>query len=360
MNVFPPAVRNFARWSFIRWLWATGSLGRARRALVEGNAILVLTLHRVLTDVERSRAHSEPGIVVSRENFEALMEYLAGHYQVMRLAELASGAWPPPSGKPRVAVTFDDGWQDNFEPVLAEARRRATPLTIFVCSDLTGMQSPFWPEHVRALLSGTSEAERQQTIAKLKTLAKAERTTAIQRLAERSDAGPADRNRLVATVDATMSWDALQQLQRAGVDIESHAKSHEILTTLTETEAGYELSESRKVLREKLGRDGRVLAYPNGNHSSTIRRLAREAGYGLGCAVAEGFWTAGQDRLAIPRVNICDSRLAGADGKFSALRFEYAVVWRAWQAHLRRARKFEQTAGVPAASAEVAAQEANE
>ena len=126
----------------------------------------------------------------------------------------------------KVSFNFDDGWQDNYEPVLAEVRRRATPITIFVCSDLTGTQSPFWPERVQCALAGSGDAECERTIAGLKTLAKAERGPAIERLIAQQSNGnkPGDNS-----ADTTMNWETLASLTRAGVDIESHGRSHEIL-----------------------------------------------------------------------------------------------------------------------------------
>ncbi len=335
-----PSLRQFravARWALSRLLWMTGALDRAKRTLVDQDAILVLTLHRVLTADERKRAFSEDAIVVSRENFEALTSHLAEHFDVARLSDLTGGSWPANSRRPRVAVTFDDGWQDNYQPVLDAVAKHRTPVTIFVCSGLTGRHSPFWPEHVRGLLADASEAERQQTIASLKRLPRVDRDAAIETLAEKSAHRLAPR---AGSPDATMSWQTLETLNRAGVAIESHAKSHEILTTLDAADLERELVESRDELSGRLARPVRILAYPNGNHSPQVRQAARAAGYSLGLAVGEGLWTKTSDRFAIPRVNVSDSRLSDFGGKFSAIAFEYAVIWRA-------VRAFEKAQGAP-------------
>src|SRR5690606_32629403 len=55
------------------------------------------------------------------------------------------------------AVTFDDGWRDNYQfalPVLVETR---TPATVFLVSDLIGTDRLFWPNRLARLLAWLGE-----------------------------------------------------------------------------------------------------------------------------------------------------------------------------------------------------------
>ena len=74
----------------------------------------VLLYHRVLPKEEKE-IFSSPHIVVSTTNFEKQLDFIANHYQVTSLEELAAllagGKLPSPR---LVAVTFDDGWEDNY------------------------------------------------------------------------------------------------------------------------------------------------------------------------------------------------------------------------------------------------------
>lgn len=72
-------------------------------------------------------------------------------------------------------------------------------------------------------------------------------------------------------------------LQNEGVHFGSHSVTHRALAHIPVPEARDELTRSRTQLRELLGRDVDVFAYPFSNQNGVVRHLAREAGYR--CAV---------------------------------------------------------------------------
>jgi peptidoglycan/xylan/chitin deacetylase (PgdA/CDA1 family) len=75
----------------------------------------------------------------------------------------------------------------------------------------------------------------------------------------------------------------IRALQDEGVQFGSHTVTHPPLTTIPAERARTELTDSRAILRDVLGRDADVLAYPFSNQNRVVRRLARDAGYR--CAV---------------------------------------------------------------------------
>ena len=78
---------------------------------------------------------------------------------------------------------------------------------------------------------------------------------------------------------AYMSWDNLKDLVKNGFDIESHTKTHPVLTRLDSKKLSDELVGSKKILEDKLGIKVVALAYPNYMENSTVRDAVSEAGY---------------------------------------------------------------------------------
>ena len=78
---------------------------------------------------------------------------------------------------------------------------------------------------------------------------------------------------------AYMSWDNLKDLVKNGFDIESHTKTHPILTKLDSKKLSDELVGSKKILEDKLGIKVSALAYPNYMENIKVRDAVKSAGY---------------------------------------------------------------------------------
>ncbi len=87
----------------------------------------------------------------------------------------------------------------------------------------------------------------------------------------------------------SLSWEELAEMRDAGVDIQSHTVSHTNLRQKTgkwqkpfptyEAWLQHEMVDSKKMLEQRLGIAVNCLAYPYGNHSDEIRKMAMDAGY---------------------------------------------------------------------------------
>ena len=322
--------REFIRWAGIHALWAMGVLRFLRWRLQKENAILVLMLHRVLTDKQKAGTNSESGMIVGAGVYRDMVTHILKHYRMVDITRPV----PEFSGdRAGVGLSFDDGWQDNYEPVMRDRRERGVPATIFISPALTGQDNPFWPERVRELLHQHSEAEITGTVEALKKLDPAERNVRIadiaaQRGSQHSHAG---------AVDCTMSWEQMHALHNEGITFASHTQDHEILTSLPSLDlVDAELLASKHDLEAQFGQRCEVLAYPNGGHSDVVVEHTAATGYRRAFTVVPGAWTRETDPLRIPRLNISDGRVSFGGG-FSAAAFEYSVVWRAYRA-LQRAK----------------------
>ena len=85
-----------------------------------------------------------------------------------------------------------------------------------------------------------------------------------------------------------MSWDHVRELADQGFEIGNHTETHLDLGTADPESVRGELTRSRQKLKEELGVDARLFAYPFGgreNISEQSRDLVRQEGFSccLGC-----------------------------------------------------------------------------
>ena len=78
------------------------------------------------------------------KTFTALCEHLRSHYEVVLAERL--GRISEQSLRPRVSVTFDDGWADTATVAAPIAEAHGVPFLVFVCPGLMGRRFPFRPE----------------------------------------------------------------------------------------------------------------------------------------------------------------------------------------------------------------------
>jgi peptidoglycan/xylan/chitin deacetylase (PgdA/CDA1 family) len=319
--------------SLVALLRCTGLLRLFR--WLNRNRLIVLTYHSVLPseiDIEDYEARN----VVTQEMFAWQMRYLAKHYRCLPLAQAVQqlggdGALPQYA----VAVTFDDGFQNNLRyalPVLSEYR---VPVTIFVTTGHVGHGTRLlWTERVGRLLgrakppltvtlpgepmpltlSLQTAGQRAGAIAIalkwLKSMPSDRRECAIDELDRRLralDVGPGGSSEPNPERYRFLTWSEVRALARQGVTIGSHTISHAILTSLDDDRRVEEVVESKQTIEQHLGTPCTLFGYPNGTQDDFDDRdkaNLRRAGYVAAVAQMTGVNDRDTDRFALRRLNI--------------------------------------------------------
>ena len=118
--------------------------------------------------------------------------------------------------------------------------------------------------------------------------------------------------------DRVMTADELREVADAGLDIQSHTRTHADLPGLGGRELDRELAGARLTLGDLLGRDVEYLAYPFGHYDAHVRAAVRDAGYRAAFTFRNGRITPGLDPFRLPRLPMW------TDG--SALRLAYNLA----------------------------------
>jgi peptidoglycan/xylan/chitin deacetylase (PgdA/CDA1 family) len=299
--------------------------------------VVALTFHRVLDDASYRTTNSVPGIVIRERSFRELLRHLEVRYEPVTLTDVAPGT---ASSRIRVAITFDDGWRDNYTTAFPIVRKHRVPIAIFVCPAVLGQDMPFWPERATALLRATRPGSKPERFAEKIELLKhnspemRERYFAELRAQLRGPHSPS----LSSSVDRTLSWAEIAEMDKAGICFGSHTDTHQILTAGPANLAREEVRQSKDVLETTLGKPCQVFAYPNGNWSPETRQIVKELGFTRAVTTQQGAWTSGSDFLAIPRLNVSEDNVVGLTGRFWLPMFQYTSLWKAWRATARARR----------------------
>jgi len=228
-----PAWKRWTKEGLARVLFAWHGLIGWRLAAPR---ITVLLYHRVCDDVRDN-------LSVGVEQFERQMLLLRRHCTLLSIDEVASTERIVRSRRPLVAVSFDDGYRDNFLNAVPVLRRHRVPCAFYVSTGMVDAQGQF-PHDVRR------------------------------------------GNPLIPV----MSWDDLRLMHRWGFQIGSHTVSHIDCVAESEPVVVRELAQSRDALRAQLDIEKLAFAYPyGGRHQMNAQRLTlvRQAGYSA-CLAAYG------------------------------------------------------------------------
>lgn len=311
-----------------------GALSLLRSVRAPGNGI-ILTFHRVLPRAGLAQSY-DPHLAMSANVFDALLSLLVSEFDVIPLCDAIRR---PGSGarRQRVAITFDDGWQDTYSVALPILRKHGVPATVFLCSELanSAMEGAMLPEERFARVWKFCEAQgggemleeklRFATSAadnaaparawsqKLKSLPMTTRCCLLTELEQMFQVPPAASRSL-------MTWDEVRALPRQGISLGSHTRRHCTLTSEADEVVLEELAGSQREIVEQTGAAVEYLAYPNGAHDARIMRLARQCGYASGLAVRSQFLSASTDRFSVPRFSMDDLAITGTEQNLSPSR----------------------------------------
>lgn len=336
--------RRTAKAAYIGVLFLTGLLWWARRRAAK-LGVVVITLHRVLPDSEYDSAQLQPGMAVRASTFQRFLEYIVRHCECVVPGEAAPGAdWAASHGRPRLALTFDDGWKDNFETAFPLSRKHGIRFTIFICPQMITRRGEFWTETIGGLWAA---AERAGKVDLIRTLCGSGASASADALIESlKHVSPKDRETRIAqlqtglepyteragtTKEQLLTWSDVKEMAAAGISFGSHTNTHAILTDIPGSDAVRELTDSKSAIEAELSACV-SFAYPNGDWSPKIRDMVAQSSYQAAFVNSPGIWQAHSNRFSIPRINLWEGSLAGFRGRFSRLTLEYAVFWKAYRA----------------------------
>jgi peptidoglycan/xylan/chitin deacetylase (PgdA/CDA1 family) len=223
-------------------------------ALLLRNAAVVVAFHRVQETVE-----PDDGLTVSARMFERHCRFFQRHFRVVPLRDIVAKLERGQRLNRELAITFDDGYRDNFDTAAPVLEKLGLPATFFVVTQTMGTDVvPWW-----------------------------------------------DRER--GARHPWMTWDQVRKLHRKGFDIGGHTRTHADLGRISGPEAQREITGGRLELERELGAPVDLFAYPYGgaNHlTEANREVVKASGFRCCCSCRGGITAAGSSPFHLPRVPI--------------------------------------------------------
>lgn len=186
---------------------------------------------------------------VAPQTFQRQMQFIKKfRYNVMPLEKLADLIREKKKIPGRtVAITFDDGYKDNFIYAFPVLKRYNLPATIFIITDEVG---------------------RSQN----------------------------DR----------LNWNEIREMRNSGlITFGSHTLSHPYLPDIASgEELKRQIADSKKILEARLQEEINIFSYPVGGFNAAIRQLVIDAGYKLAVTTSPGKKFANNDVFALKRLRI--------------------------------------------------------
>ncbi len=180
---------------------------------------------------------------VSPERFERHMAYLKKHhFNVLPLSTLVQII---KQGKPlprqSVVITFDDGYEDNFQYAFPVLRKYGFPTTIFVITD-------------------------------------------------------------IVNTEGYLTTTEMKEMLAQGIEIGSHTRRHAYLPGILGKTLVEEVKGSKDWLEQELGVTINNFAYPAGGFNEEAKQLVQEAGYESACTTNRGYDRFNRDVYELKRI----------------------------------------------------------
>ncbi|MFC1712613.1 polysaccharide deacetylase family protein [Candidatus Poribacteria bacterium] len=187
-----------------------------------------------------------------RKSFERQIRYYNSKYNIISMTDAVNIIDEQRADYGRcLIITFDDSFRDNYEIVAPILQKYSIPACFFIVSQFVSLEK--------------EDKERLEYFAR-----EAFYTSAVIH---------------------NMSWAEVRELSQNGFEIGSHTETHPFLTRIPIEESKRELSESKRTIESRIGRQVQHFAFPYGTAKDLnyeLRRFVKEIGYTSCSSIVKG------------------------------------------------------------------------
>lgn len=287
-------------------------------------SVVILMYHSVRNDPQEFANLIGPGITHAASTFKRHMEIIAREFAPVTLNDIllflrGQGNLP----RKAVAVTFDDGFSDNYEVAAPILRHFGICAAFYATVSLIETSAAPWYCRLRYAFSTTRETKWTDAFdGKTWSLTDpASRDVALSVAFDRCASLVADKQEVaIQTIETSlqaafstggqrsmMNWDELRELKATGHIVGSHTLTHPNLAHVSDDEGvRRELEESRRRIESELGSEVVHFSYPhpalNPQWSAKTIKMTESVGYKTAVTTTWGAVRAGANPLCLRRI----------------------------------------------------------
>lgn len=240
----------------------------------KNSQIPVLLYHRIVRDKSDAGRHR---IYVTEKQFIRQLEYLRKNdYKSITFRDLELFETMA-LHKPKLIITFDDGYEDNYTIAFPLLKKYGFNAVIFL---VTGMTQNEW---------GIKEGEPAKNL---------------------------------------LNNEQIIEMEKYGIEFGSHTVSHQDLLRLNNEDAFNEIKNSKSDIEKIINKPVISFAYPFGGFNDTHKNMVKESGYKYGIATNKGPNSLFDDFYQIKRIEVSNkTTLEAFKWKVSSKYFTGISIW---------------------------------
>ncbi|MDD4894964.1 MAG: GNAT family N-acetyltransferase, partial [Candidatus Omnitrophica bacterium] len=275
-------MKKLIKWLVALGFYYTGLFYLYRKAIkprLIRNNLVILRYHRILSDGKKDGIN----ISVNKGSFENQIEYIGKHFKVLDTGNIIERLKRGERfTEPTLAITFDDGYKNNYTYAYPILRRYSIPATIFLTANYINENKTFsWDKE-------------------------------IAKYGDSYDT-------------AMLTWQEIGEMAKGGISFGSHTLTHPKLSEISLEDAKKEIFESGIMLKEKLGKEAVTFSYPHGSLDIPVKNLVKEARYTAAFVSTDGFYSDRNDLFELRRKAIHENLVTNPFGKFSRCLFALEI-----------------------------------
>ncbi len=290
------------------------------------DGVAIFLFHGVVRSLSRpvrnyTRKH------IPEQDFERVLDDLLVNGSPVSMSDVAEYVTGVRELPPRAfAVTFDDGFENNFSVAAPQLERRAVPAMFYATTRFIDVNASSWIDRIEAAVESCAsvaldlpllplvarcadDGSKRAVLDRIRAVVKARRDLDPYGVAEEVERQlGVTQLECDAALDAKMTWDQLAALHRHSLfTVGGHGHTHRVLAFLDAADLDAEISESLRLMEQHIGEPVRHYSYPEGlAHCYSDEVIARLTARGIVCApTAEpGVNRAGDDPFRLKRIMV--------------------------------------------------------